>query len=199
MKRIGLAGVLLACVLLAVACTPTAENPAPATGSGPAASVSASASAAPAAALTSAPAPAAGAAPASAAPASAALASAPQPYDVRQLDLRVTQATIARTIAVRGYTSSVRPPASVTSAIKRRLMREHHYVAPLSAYELDHFIPLEVGGSSNLANLWLEPIAEAKRKDVDENLAHKMVVSGQWTLAAGQQYIRTKWHIYYTQ
>jgi len=54
-----------------------------------------------------------------------------------------------------------------------------------------------VGGPSNLSHLWLEPIAEARRKGKDENLAHREVVAGVWTLAQGQQYIRVQWHIHY--
>lgn len=91
----------------------------------------------------------------------------------------------------------MRPPESYTEPIKLSLMRQHHYRDSPADYELDHFIPLEVGGSSNLSNLWLEPIAEARRKDKDENLSHREVVEGAWTLAQGQQYIRTHWHIHY--
>jgi hypothetical protein len=121
----------------------------------------------------------------------------PQPFDRSQLDPRVTQATIRTTIAVTGYTTRVRPPESVTEPIKLSLMRQHHYTDSPADYELDHFIPLEAGGSSNLSNLWLEPIAEARRKDKDENLTRREVVSGVWTLAQGQQYIRAHWHIHY--
>ena len=31
------------------------------------------------------------------------------------------------------------------------------YPQALGAYEVDHFIPLEIGGSNDLTNLWLEP------------------------------------------
>jgi len=121
----------------------------------------------------------------------------PQPFEASQLDPRVTQVTIRVTIAVSGYTTRVRPPESVTEPIKLSLMREHHYTDSPADYELDHFIPLEAGGSSNPSNLWLEPIAEARRKDKDENLAHREVVAGVWTLAQGQQCIRAHWRIHY--
>jgi hypothetical protein len=131
--------------------------------------------------------------------ATAARVSAPvaQPFDSTQLDPRVTQGTIRTTIAVKGYTKRVRPPVSVTERIKIALMRQHGYTDALSDYELDHFIPLELGGSSNISNLWLEPIVEARKKDKDENLAHREVVSGAWTLARGQLYIRERWRIHY--
>jgi hypothetical protein len=35
-------------------------------------------------------------------------------------------------------------------------------------YEFDHFMPLCAGGSNNIQNLWPQPIAEAKQKDVIE-------------------------------
>jgi hypothetical protein len=123
----------------------------------------------------------------------------PQPYDASQLDPRVTEATVRTTIGISGWASRARPPSSVTGPIKRRLMREHRYNEPLSAYELDHFIPLGVGGSSDLSNLWLEPIVEARAKDHDEALVHKKVTSGEWTLQQGQQYIRDHWTIHYAQ
>ena len=122
-----------------------------------------------------------------------------QPFDPTQLDARVTQETVGSTIGVSGYSARVRPPESVTGRIKRDLMKQHGYTDSLSNYELDHFIPLGVGGSSEMSNLWLEPIAEAERKDVDELLAHEKVTSGQWTLARGQQYIRDHWRIHYAQ
>jgi hypothetical protein len=122
-----------------------------------------------------------------------------QPYDASQLDPRVRQETVHATIGVSGWSSRVRPPESVTGRIKRALMRQHGYTDPLSDYELDHFIPLSVGGSSNLSNLWLEPIAEAKRKDADEATARRNVISGSWTLGQGQQYIRDRWRIHYAR
>jgi len=36
-------------------------------------------------------------------------------------------------------------------------------------YEFDHLIPLCAGGSDDIKNLWPQPIAEAKQKDVLEN------------------------------
>ena len=125
------------------------------------------------------------------------LPDAPQPYDPNQLDPRVTQDTVSSTIAIKGYTKTVRPPSSVTNRIKLNLMKQHGYSGPPGQWELDHEIALELGGSSNLSNLWLEPIAEARLKDKDENRAHDNVVSGKWTLAQGQQYLRNHWPIHY--
>ena len=43
------------------------------------------------------------------------------------------------------------------------------------AFEVDHFIPLEIGGSNDLTNLWPEPAAPTPgfhQKDQFENLEH---------------------------
>jgi dihydrofolate reductase len=51
----------------------------------------------------------------------------------------------------------------------------------------DHLIPLELGGASTVANLWLEPWADhrgAHRKDDLENALNRQVCSGSMTLSA---------------
>ncbi|MCL4499090.1 MAG: HNH endonuclease [Chloroflexi bacterium] len=121
---------------------------------------------------------------------------APAPVIDSQLDPRVTQDTIKTTIAVPGWTKRVRPPESVTNRIKREKMSEHGYADSPRDYELDHFIPLELGGSSDQSNLWPEPIGEARQKDKLENKAHADVVSGRLTLKQGRQEIRDAYHIY---
>ena len=63
------------------------------------------------------------------------------------IDRAVTQANLRSTICVSGYTSKVRPPESITEAFK--LLDEKAYSTPSG--ELDHLIPLELGGSSQKA------------------------------------------------
>lgn len=46
---------------------------------------------------------------------------------------------------------------SLTEPAKYALMRAYGLTGSPSRYEFDHLIPLELGGSSNLANLWPEP------------------------------------------
>lgn len=78
------------------------------------------------------------------------------------LNPAVRQATIDSTICVRGWTREVRPPESYTEALKFRQMRQYGESDPPSAYEEDHFIPLELGGAPrNPHNLWPEPRAQA--------------------------------------
>jgi hypothetical protein len=50
-------------------------------------------------------------------------------------------------------------------------------------YVIDHYIPLAIGGSNSLKNLWPEEIAEAKRKDVCENKARQLLCRSNFSVA----------------
>jgi hypothetical protein len=87
-------------------------------------------------------------------------------------DPRVTQATIAETICVTGYTARVRPPVQETDRVKHGLMLAYGTEQP---NELDHLIPLELGGSSDVRNLWPEPPPSPNPKDRVESALHDLV------------------------
>ncbi len=114
-----------------------------------------------------------------------------------QADPRVTQANVRSTICRRGYTSSVRPPQAVTHAIKVRVTRAYGIGAlPFSQIELDHLVPLSLGGSSSEANLWpqLRSAAHgADDKDTVEVRLNREVCSGRMRLADAQRAIATDW------
>ncbi len=115
-------------------------------------------------------------------------------------DPRVTQADIASTICRTGYTATVRPPASVTEPIKRERMAVYGITAPLADYELDHLIPLGLGGSTTLANLWPEPRSGARgapRKDALEGAVRDQVCSGAVSLAVAQLALSANWESAY--
>jgi hypothetical protein len=63
--------------------------------------------------------------------------------------------TDASTICTPGYASSVR---DVSTATKKQVYAEYGVSYPQApgAYEVDHFIPLEIGGSNDIRNLWPE-------------------------------------------
>lgn len=64
----------------------------------------------------------------------------------------------------------------------------------VSDYEYDHLVPLELGGSSDVRNLWPEPYAGGSyTKDGVETRLNHVVCSGQVTLEAAQQAIATNW------
>lgn len=116
----------------------------------------------------------------------------------------VTPATIGRTICKPGWTRTVRPPESVTEPIKRRMIRLYGYYAShrLSSYELDHLIPLELGGAPNdTRNLWPEvdyagvPSQTYYRnpKDRLERVLNRRVCAGRMSLARARAMIATDW------
>jgi hypothetical protein len=86
----------------------------------------------------------------------------------------------------------------VTPADHRKAFTEYGYTypQPRGAFEVDHLIPLELGGDNVIANLWAEP-AEPRpgfhEKDKVENYLHQQVCSGAMTLAESQQQIATDW------
>ena len=64
-------------------------------------------------------------------------------------------------------------------------------------YELDHLIPLEIGGDpTNVSNLWPEPGYGQNNfhvKDSFENFLHDQVCSGSMSLDEAQHEIATNW------
>ncbi len=109
----------------------------------------------------------------------------------------VTQTTIVSTICTSGWTTTVRPPTSVTGPIKLERIAAYRLPGPPARYELDHLIPLELGGATaSIANLWPEPYADtegARRKDEVENALHRAVCAGTMLLAHAQQLIAHDW------
>lgn len=70
------------------------------------------------------------------------------------------------------------------------------YHAPRS-YEVDHLIPLEIGGSNRKSNLWPQPYTthpwNAHVKDKLENELHDEVCSGKLSMHTAQRMIATNW------
>ena len=110
----------------------------------------------------------------------------------------VTQATIAQTICVAGYTASIRPATSYTNGIKVKLLRDIGQDAwRISDYELDHIVPLALGGHPRkLSNLTLQPWQgddSAKTKDVLERRLQRMVCDHAANFDAAQFCIAENW------
>jgi hypothetical protein len=109
----------------------------------------------------------------------------------------VTQANLNATICRSGYTATVRPPESDTEAFKTKIMAAYREPGSLGDYELDHLVPLEVGGSNDAGNLWPErndhPGGAINSKDLAENALNKAVCAGKVTLSAAQGAIAADW------
>ena len=111
------------------------------------------------------------------------------------LNPAVTQATIKVTICVVGWTATIRPPASYTSALKvQQIAAEHLSDTNPADYEEDHRMPLELGGApKDVWNLSPEAHTSSSAKDADENAAKASVCSGAKTLLQAQTALVAKW------
>jgi hypothetical protein len=99
----------------------------------------------------------------------------------------VTQANIATTICVRGWTRTIRPPTSYTNDLKLKQMREYGVGGSPSDYQEDHLISLELGGHpTDPRNLWPEPYPRASEVDSIENDLNARVCSGDLSLEDAQ-------------
>ncbi|MFF4208742.1 hypothetical protein ACFYZE_05060 [Streptomyces sp. NPDC001796] len=113
----------------------------------------------------------------------------------------VTQDTIDSTICVSGWTATVRPSSSYTTALKKKQIVEYGYSDTSTAdYEEDHLIPLELGGNpTSPENLWPEPRYDtgsgevAADKDTVENTLKKDVCNGEVSLDDARNAIATDW------
>ena len=123
----------------------------------------------------------------------------------------VTQGTIGSTICRSGYSALIRPPVGYTDALKVAQLAHGYAVGGdrnTAAYEEDHLIPLELGGSpTSVRNLWPEPWERtsahpagfaasgtgAQTKDRIENSLRSRVCDDQMTLVAAQRMIAANW------
>ncbi len=103
------------------------------------------------------------------------------------LNPNVTQANIRSTVCRTGWTATIRPPVEYTNDLKRRQMRAYGETGPMSGYQEDHLISLELGGNpTDPRNLWPEPYPRAAEVDKIENQLNAEVCSGKLTLAQAQ-------------
>lgn len=97
-------------------------------------------------------------------------------------------------ICVPGYARSVR---HVTQSTKKRVYVEYGVAKGLPGeHEVDHLIPLTLGGSNDIANLWPEtadPRPGFHEKDLVENWLHDQVCDGRMELGQAQITIARNW------
>ncbi|CAB4134680.1 hypothetical protein UFOVP274_37 [uncultured Caudovirales phage] len=112
------------------------------------------------------------------------------------LNPAVNSDNIEENICVPGWTKTVRPPVSYTNKIKKQLLQKEG-LTDASAYELDHVVPLALGGHpSSPKNLRLQPWDGpdgAHAKDVMEARMHRLVCSGLVTLKEARHCMATRW------
>lgn len=112
----------------------------------------------------------------------------------------VTQANIHQTICVKGYTATIRPPLAVTGPEKRANAKAYGGRQNLATAELDHLVPLGLGGDPNdPRNLWVEPndnphaTSTRNAKDRVEAAAMTAVCDGRLPLGGAQAAMATDW------
>jgi hypothetical protein len=101
----------------------------------------------------------------------------------------VGTASICRT----GYSSRVR---NVPTSEKDAVYARYSIQRVAYAYEVDHLVSLELGGSNAITNLWPEHYYApwgARTKDRLENKLHALVCSGSLSLASAQTQEASNW------
>jgi hypothetical protein len=105
----------------------------------------------------------------------------------------VTQENIGTTICATGYTERVRPPESQTEDFKFNRAYPAYGMASGTTSELDHLVPLELGGANDAANLWPEAGTLPNPKDAVENALRRAVCDGEVRLISAQRAIALDW------
>jgi hypothetical protein len=87
-------------------------------------------------------------------------------------------------------------------SLKTKLLVAQLYGTPEGELvEIDHLVPLELGGANSLINLWPQPEKPEpgfRAKDLLENRLHKLVCAGKMDLADAQGEIAHDWvELYY--
>lgn len=122
--------------------------------------------------------------------AACALGPLPDPQCTPGLALSVTVSEVCTA----GYAKTAR---SVSAKVKAEVFREYGVTKhPHGSYEIDHLVPLELGGSNDIRNLWPEaaqPKPGFHEKDKVENDLHRRACAGRITLRAAQELIRSNW------
>ena len=98
-------------------------------------------------------------------------------------------------ICSKGYTTTVR---DVPQDVRLKIYEINgvSYPQPRGMYELDHVIPLELGGGNGIGNLQLEardPRPGSLEKDRVENYLHKQVCSRNMDLEEARNQMKNNW------
>jgi hypothetical protein len=100
----------------------------------------------------------------------------------------------AQDVCVPGYAKKAR---AVPAWLKRQAYAEYGITDHGQDYEVDHLIPLSLGGSNSIRNLWPQSTRtlpwNSFVKDALERKLHELVCDGQLDLKTAQQEIASNW------
>lgn len=117
------------------------------------------------------------------------------------LDPEVMQSNIKESICKAGHftwTEGHMPPKSFLEKTEKEQISAYGYPDENTKhYQMDHLIPLSLGGSpTDAKNIWPQPLISkwsARKKDYLEGILHEKVCKGEISLSQAQEEIRNHW------
>ena len=94
-----------------------------------------------------------------------------------------------------GYSKSYRK--ELKKSEKKEIYKAYNVEYDTTKYQIDHFIPISIGGSHDPKNLWPQPIIDnigfIEKQQVAQYL-HEAVCRGDMEISMAQEIIRLDWH-----
>jgi hypothetical protein len=111
---------------------------------------------------------------------------------------KVATTDLREVCAIDGDMSYSRRHRTTTAALKSWVFREYGIEPPnepaaRGEWEIDHLVPLCLGGADEAANLWPQNKATSRKKDRLEAQACREVCAGRLSLSEAQGWFRADW------
>lgn len=102
-------------------------------------------------------------------------------------------------ICITGYSKTVR---NVSNKLKKEVFARYEieYPVPFGSYEIDHLIPLSLGGNNEIINLWpksAQPFPGFWEKNITGNYLREEICDGRVALSIAQEKIAENWFLIY--
>lgn len=88
------------------------------------------------------------------------------------------------------------PDSDVPTVLKHRVYTRYRVSRYEVGYNVDHLVPVKLGGTNSIENLWPQPLSGEwgwQRKNALEHRLRKLVCGGSLRLEQAQQEIATDW------